>query len=119
MWRQPTTGEMNLILKLLSADFQGSAALRKQLENCTIQTVDDEGSFQFNTSGACDKAFVKGRVPVEAEYLDQETDDPLAPKVRLLLHVVDGYLKELEIYKDDGQPILKSAMPADLEVHYW
>ena len=73
-------------------------------------------------NATCTKAIVKGRVPVEGEYSDQSSDESLregrivAPKVRLVLHVVDGFLNELEIYKDDGTAIRKQPTPDDLIV---
>jgi hypothetical protein len=106
-----------LVRRLLSANFQGSEALGKQLDNCAVKTLDDEGSFKFKINATCTKAIVKGRVPVEVEYSDQPSDESLteerimAPKVRLLLHVINGFLNELEIYKDDGTAIRKRPTP--------
>jgi hypothetical protein len=50
---------------------------------------------------------VKRRVPVEAWYLDVNSKPLDGPFVRILLHVLDGKLSELEIYKDDSSPVIK------------
>jgi len=47
------------------------------------------------------KAKVKRRIPAEAEFRD--TDGVL---IHILLHVIDGKVNELEIYKEDGSPII-------------
>lgn len=46
------------------------------------------------------------RVPVEAEYLDAD-----GVPICILLHVVDGRLNELEIFKADGGTIKNSPRP--------
>jgi len=55
---------------------------------------------------------------VEGRYPDG-SDDPVGPAVNLLLHVVDGRLHELEVYKDDGNDFVvgpSEAPPARIEV---
>lgn len=66
-----------------------------------VRRIDDEGSLRFQVEGA--PAAVAGRVPVEGRYRDGE--DPFEPGVNLLLHVVEGRLHELEVFKDDGAHI--------------
>jgi hypothetical protein len=36
--------------------------------------------------------------------------------VHFLLHVVEGFAKELEFYKDDGTPIKRMPHPSELEI---
>ena len=45
------------------------------------------------------RADVVRRIPVEAESFDGE-----GATVHLLLHVVEGQINELEIYREDGKP---------------
>jgi hypothetical protein len=55
---------------------------------------------------------VKNRVPVNAQCLDT---DGIA--IDVLLHVVDGRLDELELYKVDGSPMLSAPQPEDLSTY--
>lgn len=107
-WRQLTDRERRLVEKLLSPEFPGCEALRSQLETARVSAIDADGSLQFRVSGP--SAEVEQRVPTEGYYFDAE-DGGLRPAVHVLLHVVDGRLDELEVYKDDGSPIM---VPLDI-----
>ena len=87
--------------KLLSASFQGRDALRQQLRDVLVEKIDDEGSLRLRT-GAGPKASVLHRVPLEAEAVDSD-----GVALHVLLHVVDGRLNELEIYREDGARVLE------------
>jgi hypothetical protein len=56
-------------------------------------------------------AVVEKRIPVEADAVDED-----GIHVHFLLHVVKGFAKELEVYKDDGSPIRRMPSPGDLEM---
>jgi hypothetical protein len=102
-WRKLTEAERRLLDRLLSNPFAGRDELATQVELATISRIDSEGRLQFRTTGP--DAPVAQRVPVEGSYLDGSTD-PFGPAVHLLLHVVNGRLHELEVYKDDGSDIV-------------
>jgi hypothetical protein len=102
-WRKLTEAEKRVLDRLLSSPFAGREELAAQADRATVSRIDREGSLQFRTVGPL--APVSQRVPVEGRYLDG-SDDPLGPAVNLLLHVVDGRLHELEVYKDDGNDIV-------------
>lgn len=102
VWRDLTKYERQLIELLLTKDFPGVEALRSQLETARASTIDTEGSLQFRVSGPL--ADVQLRVPTEGYYFDTEGVDH-RPSVNVLLHVVEGKLHELEVYKDDGLAI--------------
>ena len=51
------------------------------------------------------------RIPVEAEAQDRD-----GTMIHYLLHVVDGWMNELEVYKDDSSRVLRQAEPEDLKV---
>ena len=89
--------------RLLSSAFAGRNELAIQADSASVSRIDREGSLQFRTIGP--SAAVSQRVPVEGRYLDG-SDDPSGPAVNLSLHVVDGRLHELEVYKDDGSDIV-------------
>ncbi len=66
--------------------------------------------FQVNRALA-PHAAVTWRVPIEAEGNDAD-GMPFA----ILLHVLDGYLSELEIYRMDGKPFLDYPQPSNLRI---
>ncbi len=96
--RALTTLERAVLNLLLSEAFPGRDELRQQAEDvkvkgrcsCGCDTVDllvEEKSRQ--------PAPVSNRVPVEAT-------STAGPATDVLLHVVDGLLNELEVYRHDG-----------------
>lgn len=50
----------------------------------------------------------------EGYYSDADACLGEGPHVNVLLHVLEGLLAELEIYKDDGSPIKKSPLAESL-----
>jgi hypothetical protein len=82
-----------VILALLKGDFPGRQALREQVAILCGRSIDPEGSLELKASGP--KADVAHRVPVEAVMEDRD-----GVSIHILLHVRDGLLSELEIYKD-------------------
>lgn len=59
-------------------------------------------------------AVVQERVVAEGYYSDEDTGSHDGPQVHVLLHVMEGRLAELEIYKDDGSPIRKGPIAESL-----
>jgi hypothetical protein len=57
------------------------------------------------------RAEVVRRIPVEAEFDDQD-----GVGVHVLLHVLDGYLNELEIYREDSSPLQREPDPEDFRL---
>ena len=116
-WRKLTEAEKRVLERLLSSPFAGRDELAVQADRASVSRIDRAGSLQFRTVGP--SAPVSQRVPVEGRYLDG-SDDPLGPAVHLLLHVVDGHLHELEVYKDDGSDIVVGpfAVPPG-HIHVW
>jgi hypothetical protein len=98
--RALTPHERAVLNLLLSELFPGRDELRQQAEDvkvrgrraCGCDTVDlwvEEKSTQ--------PAPVLNRVPCEAT-------SAAGPATDVLLHVVDGWLSELEVYRHDGEP---------------
>jgi hypothetical protein len=50
-------------------------------------------------------------VPVEAELVDED-----GVIVHVLLHVVDGFLNELEVYREDSAPVRRVIRPEELRL---
>lgn len=91
--------ENRLLGQLLAVDFPGVAELREQARALTAKPLDLNGSVRLAVSTA-EPAQVKRRIPVEGTYIDHD-----GVRVNVLLHVVDGYLDELEIYRDDSASV--------------
>lgn len=99
-FRQMTVGEKDILSRLLDTDFPARDIVCEQLAHAVVRTIDEEGSLEFQTTSP--QTVPPGdRVPAEARYRDRDE-----VCVNLLLHVVDGKVRELEVYKDDGSPIL-------------
>jgi hypothetical protein len=56
-------------------------------------------------------AVVERRIPVEAELKDAD-----GVTIHVLLHVLDGLLNELEVYRDDSGPIQRQISPEELDL---
>ena len=52
-----------------------------------------------------------GGFPVEAEVVDSD-----GVLIHVLLHVLEGFLDELEIYREDSEHLVKAIRADDLEV---
>ena len=100
--------ERGLIEKLLEEDFPGRNELRKQLDSVTARQLDDDGNLTLRVAGG-PPAPVRWRVPTEGWCNDTD-----GMEIQVLLHVVDGMMKELEIYKLDGSKVLRSPKPEDM-----
>jgi hypothetical protein len=109
-FRPITDAERTVFLKLLELDFPGRDELKAQLEGLLAKTIDEDGSLMLKVQSDS-RARLKYRVPVEARCPDADTRSETDPHVQLLLHVVEGKLFELEIYKEDSSPILVRPHP--------
>jgi hypothetical protein len=65
--------------------------------------------FEFATPPSA-TAKTKYQVPIEAKSIDSD-----GMGITVMLHVVDGQLYELEIYRLDGEPISQMPTPESLE----
>ncbi|HEY8470574.1 MAG TPA: hypothetical protein VIL18_13070 [Longimicrobiales bacterium] len=106
--------ERALVEKLLQRDFQGRDALRAQIESALVAWTEENGSpvMSFTVDDKAPRAEVELRVPLEAEGVAEDED---GVTIHLLLHVVDGFLRELELFREDGEPIKR--MPTADSVH--
>ncbi|RWX36014.1 DUF6984 family protein [Rhizobium leguminosarum] len=130
-WREIDPGERALLMHLLRDDFQGRAEILEQMNSVEVMRVSPEGSLKLRTSGPV--AEVKDsdapsprendKIPVEGFYDDKTSKNSflsVAKIVRLALHVTDGRLSELEIYKEDGSTIVTDPYEIDLSrVHFY
>jgi hypothetical protein len=103
-FRSPLPDERKLISELTASDFLGRAEVIKQLEQCVVRLIDEDGSLEIGVIHAS-AAPVLHRVPTELYGPDVD-----GVQISVLLHVVDGLCREIEIYKVDGTTIQR--MPA-------
>jgi hypothetical protein len=73
--------------------------------------ADENGGIWLRVDPLTKPADVIRRIPVEAEY-----DDGDGIRVHLLLHVLNGYMNELEVFREDSGPVLESADPNRLYI---
>lgn len=103
--------ERNMLAALLDADFPGRTALLEQASGVRARRIDSNGSLGLVPEPHSPSAAVVRRVPVEAELSDAD-----GVGVHVLLHVLDGYLNELEIYREDSGPLERELDPSDFRL---
>ena len=94
----------------LSTDFPGRDAVAEQMAVTSVRKIDDNGSLEFGPSDKMPAEVVR-RIPVEAEL-----DDSDGVTIHVLLHVVDGLVKELEVYREDSGRVQRALVPDDLKL---
>lgn len=99
--------------RLLRDDFPGRDELQAQLATATVQTVVSLGApaYLFHLASGAQPAAVRQRVPVEAQAPDAD-----GVRIHFLVHVLGGLLSELEVHREDGEPVLNIPAPEALEV---
>jgi hypothetical protein len=93
----PTKWQSDLMARMLALDIDRVDLLRQQAETAETKVIDEDGSFQVRTSGP-PWMESQERVPIEAECFDRDNTP-----VEVLMHVIDGLIDELEIYRVDGR----------------
>ena len=109
-FRELTAWERQILDRLVQANFPGRDEVAEQMKNCLVRTLDEHGCLEFDIRTDLKVPIVRG-IPVEAEGRD---DDGV--QICVLLHVVDGKVKELEIFKVDGSPMLRMPKASELDV---
>ena len=110
-FRKAEAAELRLFQRLLSTEFPGCKEISQQLGTCLVRIIYEEGSFEIKPNPLAPAALVEKTVPVEAQAKDED-----GIRVHFLLFVRNGYVNELEIYKDDGSVIKRLPSPDDLEI---
>ena len=109
-YRALSQSERDILCRLLEVPFPGREELKEQLVDPDTRTIDEFDSIELRPKRQI-LAPVKKTVPVEAEAPDAD-----GIMIRYLLFVRDGLAYELQIYKDDGSPIVRRPGVADLRV---
>jgi hypothetical protein len=94
--------ERSLLQQLLDARPVGEPALREQLKTARVraESSGDSRSVWLDVDERSPRSTGSPRVPVSGEAVDED-----GVPIAVLLHVVDGLVQELEIYRVDGAPI--------------
>lgn len=102
--RELRPAERAFLQRLVMQDFPGSSALAEQMKVAKVSAECGCGcpSIIFSIPANSPKAVVLQRVPVEAESKDAD-----GMGLHFLLHVVGGFLRELEIFREDSKPVEK------------
>lgn len=99
MRRALTNPEVTLLNRLLERDFPGRDEIAKQVNSARVEQIDSNGSLKFFVSSPT-RVVTKFRIPVEGEFEDID-----GTTIHVLLHVVNGIVDELEVYKDDSSAV--------------
>jgi hypothetical protein len=101
-YRRLTTAERLLLGLMLRHPFQGSEALARQAFHAgtRVRRRDDDGSIEFLVPPAVAASEVDDRVPIGARAVDAD-----GTVVRALLHVQNGMITELELFREDGETL--------------
>lgn len=109
--------ERQLIDRMLEKIFDGRDQLREQLVDVRVVAhgPPDTRTIVFASPPSTKPRIETGeRVPVDAVMVDED-----GVNIEILLHVVDGYARELEIYRVDGTPIQRTSLDAPLKLVNW
>jgi hypothetical protein len=110
--RPATEAERGILDRLLDAEFPGSEEIRRQLQECLVKTVDENGSLALYPDDPC-KVAVADSIPVWGEVRDED-----GATVFVRLHVIEGWVKELEITGEDGSRVIRPPEADRLTVHH-
>lgn len=113
MERDLTAAEQAILARLLESSFPGAAELRHQAVQARVVDEEDQ-TIDLEVPHTLPPAPVNRRIPVEAFFEDSDRT-----VVHVLLHVVGGYLSELEVYKEDNSPVLVTIEPNRLSVEVY
>lgn len=81
-----------------------------------VRRIDRNGSLRFQI-GSGPPVLINQRIAIEGFYADDVGGR--GRLVHLLVHVVDEKLHGLEIYKEDGSPILIDPYEVDIQKIYY
>ena len=101
--RQLSLWERDVLEAFLAVPFSGSEELKAQLGSVRVaeEYGGDDPTVIFSVAeGAAPPAPVRQRIPIEAEGRDAD-----GATISILLHVIDGFLWELEVYRPDGESV--------------
>ena len=96
--------------RLLEFPFPGSDALKEQLRNALVRPIGANGSLEFQVRKGT-RAAVNDPIPVEGEAEDLD-----GTTIHVLLHVIDGTVRDLDVYKNDSSRVSQMPEPSALRL---
>jgi len=99
-----------ILTALLAEPFPGRDEVALQVEVAEARLMDNDGSLALRAPDAA-PAQVMYRVPVEGIAPDVD-----GVGIHVLLHVVDGLINEMEVYREDGQLPKGPIVPATMKL---
>ena len=113
-FRSPSETELRILSRLLELPFYGRAQLVQQLHGLRVKRIDRDGSLQLEVTSEARTPY--NGLAVEARCPDSGTLCQTDPHINLLLHLRDGKMWMLEIYRDDSLPIKAEPDPKRFEL---
>jgi hypothetical protein len=113
-FRSPCENEPRILSRLLELPFRGRAELLQQLDGLRVKRIDQDGSLQLEVTSKAQAPY--DGLAVEARCPDSDTRDQTDPHINLLLHLREGKMWMLEIYRDDSLPIKAEPDPELFEL---
>ena len=112
--RELTAVEREILDLLLRDPFPGRDQLREQLDSARVRRIDEYDDNYGSVEFVVDHA---RPAPVTAYMVAEAgTEDEDGVPVEVLLHVRDGVLRELEVVKADGSPLIRSLRAEELKL---
>jgi hypothetical protein len=111
--REIAERERVILRKLLRHDFIGASQLRRQIDGILVSDIPGESSlvlFPRVESGS--SASVEYQQPVEGKGLDSD-----GVPIHFVVHVVNGWLSELEIFREDSKPLIRWPDAESIQVY--
>lgn len=109
-FREMNDSERALLARLLEFPFPGSEGVAEQLRDSLARPIDDNGSLDFLVQTGT-KVSVHNTVPVEAEGEDLD-----GTTIHVMLHVIEGTARGVEVYKEDSSRVIKMPEPSKLRL---
>lgn len=100
-FRTPNQRERFLIERLLLGVDRGRTEYRAQCRQSLVWVLDKNGSLKFKVPNELQFQDLENGLVSEGEFIDVDGET-----AHILLHVQKGLIHELEIYREDGLPLL-------------
>jgi len=110
LYRDLNEQERKILLKMASAEVINREILIAQIDVARVNGLDRVGSLKFKLT-QCPQYFNTNGPMITAQQEDVDTVAGFGPYINVLLFLKDGYIDELEVYKDDGSEIVSQLDP--------
>lgn len=113
MFRKLQSEELNWLNRMLDTEFLGKSELLDQIQNSQVSPNYNKGfiSLKFQSDSSIAKFPYNVRNPIEMRAYQND-----AVPVMFLIHVMNGYLNELEIFNADSSEITVDLSVDNVEI---